>query len=254
MKLLSWNVNGIRAVQKKGFWDWFGNQNADLIALQETKARPDQLDESAVHPLGYHSVWASAEKPGYSGVSVYFRKEPLSIKTGLGIKKFDSEGRVLQLEYPEFVLLNAYFPNSQRDHARLPYKLEFCKAILRTVNHWRDQGKNVVLCGDYNIAHKEIDLKNPKTNQNNAGFLPEERQWMDQFLAQGYVDVFRDHCNEPDHYTWWSYRPGIRQRNIGWRLDYHCVNEAMKDRVKTIQHQPQVMGSDHCPVELVLKN
>ncbi len=253
LKLLSWNVNGIRAVQKKGFWDWFENEKADIVCLQETKARPEQLDEKSLHPLKYHSVWSSAEKAGYSGVAVYFKKEPLDVIEGLGKKEFDLEGRVIQLVYKDFVLINAYFPNSQREHTRLPYKLKFCDLILKRSQKWIKEGKNVILCGDYNIAHTELDLKNPKTNQSNAGFLPEERDWMTKFLKAGFKDIFRRYWPEPDHYTWWSYRPGVRDRNIGWRLDYHCINSEFEDRIKASEHQPHVRGSDHCPVLLKLK-
>ncbi len=250
MKFRSWNVNGIRAAWGKGFLHWFEDQNADFVALQETKAQVADLDESVIHPKGYGSVWHSAEKKGYSGVAVYYKKEPQAVIHGLGHSEFDCEGRVLQLEYQDFFLMNAYFPNSQRDHARLDYKLKFCNAMQKRCGEIVATGKHVILCGDYNIAHQEIDLKNPKSNQNNAGFLPEERQWMTSFLASGMNDVFRKHWPEPDHYTWWSYRPGVREKNIGWRLDYHCVDDAFVERVKRVEHQPEVSGSDHCPTLL----
>ncbi len=253
MKLLSWNVNGIRAAHKAGFLSWFEAQGADVIALQEIKATPDVLDQSLHHPGGYHSFWNPAEKPGYSGTAVYSRHEPLAVRNGLGIPEFDREGRVLEVEFKDLVLLNCYFPNSQRDHARLPYKLAFCDAMLKHCDAIRARGKHVIVCGDYNIAHQEIDLKNPKTNMDNAGFLPEERAWMTKFLASGYSDVFREREPGAGHYTWWSYRPGIRDRNIGWRLDYHCVNSELRDRVAGAAHQPHIKGSDHCPVELVLR-
>lgn len=253
MKLVSWNVNGVRAAQKSGFLDWFEKEAADLVCLQEIKANIEQLDQTLHHPLGYHSFWHSAEKPGYSGVAVYSKSEPLNVRSGIGIPEIDCEGRVLQLEFSNTILLNCYFPNSQRDHARLGYKLEFCDAIFKHCEKIRSEGKNLVLCGDFNIAHQEIDLKNPKTNENNAGFLPEERAWMSRFLAAGYADVFREQTRDPGHYTWWSYRPGVRAKNIGWRLDYHVVNQEFRDSVKRAWHQPQVMGSDHCPVVLELK-
>ena len=253
MKLASWNVNGIRAAQKKGFLKWFESEKADVICLQETKATLDQLDEALINPLGYSSFFLSAQKPGYSGVAIYSKKEPLSVTQGIGVPEIDSEGRVLVAEFKDFTLLNAYFPNSQREHARLGYKLSFCEAMLKHCQNLRKKGKNIVLCGDYNIAHKEIDLKNPKQNVDNAGFLPEERAWMDRFLGSGYVDVFREKTPDPGHYTWWSYRPGVREKNIGWRLDYHCVNKEFSDRVHHAYHQPKVVGSDHCPVILDLK-
>lgn len=254
MKLLSWNVNGIRAASTKGFTQWMEAQDADIVCLQETKASPEQLDLFLLNPKGYQSHWHSAEKAGYSGVAVYTREEPLSVREGMGHKDIDSEGRVLILEFPKFHLINAYFPNSQRDHARLDYKLSFCDRMLKFCEGLRKKGKNVVICGDFNIAHKEIDLKNPKSNENNAGFLPQERAWMDEFTSRGYVDAFRRFELGGGHYTWWSYRPGVRERNIGWRLDYFCVNEEMSDRMKSASHQPHVMGSDHCPVELVLRD
>ncbi|MGK5084291.1 exodeoxyribonuclease III [Bdellovibrionota bacterium FG-1] len=254
MRLLSWNVNGIRAASRNGFAQWFESQNADIIAVQETKARPEQLEEAVLHPLGYHSFWHSAEKPGYSGVGIFSRREPLRVQVGIGIPEIDLEGRVLLAEYPELNFVNAYFPNSQREHARLGYKLEFCKQMSRFLEGLRQTGKPVVICGDFNIAHREIDLKNPKANENNAGFLPEERAWMSDFLGEGYVDAFRHFEKGGGHYTWWSYRPGVREKNIGWRLDYFCVNQEHQDRLKSVVHQSEVKGSDHCPVALTLRD
>lgn len=253
MKLLSWNVNGIRAVSKNGFLDWFENQNADVYCLQEIKAKKEQLEETLIHPQKFHSFWHSAEKAGYSGVSIYSKKEPLSVEYGLGSPEFDSEGRVLILEYKDFYLINAYFPNSQRDHARLDYKISFCNQFEKRIHQLREKGKSVLMCGDFNIAHQEIDLKNPKANMDNAGFLPEERSWLTHFIDTGFVDTFREFEKGPDHYTWWSYRPGIRARNIGWRLDYFFIDQSSKDRLKKVIHQPDVKGSDHCPVLLELR-
>ena len=253
MKLISWNVNGIRSVSRYGFEKWFVDQNPDIVCVQEIKAMPEQVEETLKHPAGYHSYWHSAKKPGYSGVAVYSKKEPLRISNGWGEVDIDNEGRVLVVEYPKFVLLNCYFPNSQRDHARLPYKLSFCERILKHAQAHRKQGKNVIFCGDFNIAHKEIDLKNPKTNTKNAGFLPEERAWMDQFTQDGFTDAFRKFEQGHGHYTWWSYRPGVRQKNVGWRLDYHFVNQEFADRMKSASIQCETLGSDHCPVVLELK-
>ncbi|NUM89110.1 MAG: exodeoxyribonuclease III, partial [Bdellovibrionales bacterium] len=231
MRLMSWNVNGVRAAQRNGFLGWLSNSDADVVAIQETKASPDQLDQSLISPPGYRSFWHSAEKAGYSGVAVYTRVDPLQVTEGIGAAEFDREGRVLQLEFRDFVLINAYFPNSQREHARLPYKLAFCDAMLKHCARLGKKGKNVVICGDFNIAHEEIDLKNPKSNRDNAGFLPEERAWMTKFLAAGHADVFREREPGPGHYTWWSYRPGVREKNVGWRIDYHVVNRDFTDRV-----------------------
>lgn len=259
MKLVSWNVNGIRSIYQKGFLKWLEELSPSIICLQEVKAQTEQLAEDILNPLGYHSYWHCAKKPGYSGVAIYAKKEPVDIKYGIGARQIDSEGRVLTADFGDFVLVNSYFPNSQRDHARLDYKLTFCDRMLKHLNSYTKAGKNVLICGDFNIAHKEIDLKNPKQNMDNAGFLPQERAWMDKLLSNsqsksdGYFDCFRLLNQEPEQYTWWSYRPTIRERNIGWRLDYFVGNNEFKDRVKSVSHQTQVMGSDHCPVLLELK-
>lgn len=253
MKIATWNVNGIRACVKKGFLQWLASEDPDIVCLQETKAQKEQLDQETLAPYNYSSYWHSAEKKGYSGVAIYSKEKPLFIHEGLGIEQFDREGRVLTAEFNSFFLVTAYFPNSQRDHARLNYKLSFCEHIHNHLNNLRESGKEVLVCGDFNIAHNEIDLKNPKTNRDNAGFLPEERNWMGLFLKDNYVDIFRHFVKEPDHYTWWSYRPGVRERNIGWRLDYFCSSQGFIKNIKNIEHQPSVMGSDHCPVMLHLK-
>lgn len=252
MKLISWNVNGIRAAGNKGFLDWFGNESADIVGVQEIKAFPDQIPPEIRNPNGYHSYFHPAKKPGYSGTGLFSKIEPENVTFSIGHPEIDNEGRVIVAEYRDFTLLNCYFPNSQRDAARLDYKISFCDKLLAFTEDLRKKGKTVIICGDYNIAHKEIDLKFPKANEGNAGFLPEERAWMDKFVGHGYVDTFRHFCQEPEQYTWWSYRPGIRARNIGWRLDYFCINQESKDRLKGAVHQPKVMGSDHCPVVLEL--
>lgn len=253
MKLISWNVNGIRAVWKKGFLDWFEQQDADVVAIQETKAWQDQLTEEQLHPKKYHSHWFSAQKKGYSSVALYFKKDPLNITNGLGIEEFDAEGRVVNIEYPEFTLVNAYFPNSQDKGKRIDYKVRFCQAMHKHLDQLKAKGKHVILCGDYNIAHKPIDLARPKANEDNAGYLPEERAWMDTYTGAGYLDIFREFNHNPDQYTWWSYRAQARARNVGWRIDYFSCNPELKDRLKSMQHQDQVLGSDHCPIELNLK-
>lgn len=253
MKLASWNVNGIRACGRNGFLKWFEKEKADIVCLQEIKATSEDLDENHRNPFKYHSFWHSAEKAGYSGVAIYSKKEPLEVRNGIGDKEIDREGRILVAKFPAFTLINAYFPNSQRDHARLPYKLKFCSKFLKYTESLRAKGENVVMCGDFNIAHKEIDLRNPKTNKDNAGFLPEERAWMDSFLKAGYVDAFREFNQEGDNYTWWSYRPGVREKNVGWRIDYFASNSEFRGRMKSAYHRNDVMGSDHCPVILELK-
>jgi exodeoxyribonuclease-3 len=247
--LISWNVNGIRAISKKGFRDWFLGEAPDILCLQETKAHPEQVPEEARTYDGYTAYWAQAKRRGYSGVAVFTRIEPRSVSY-LGDPEFDDEGRVLSLEFDEFTLVNAYFPNSQEKGARLGYKLAFCAAILEHCNDVVQAGKNLVLCGDYNIAHKPIDLANPKQNEKNPGYLPEERAWMDEFVDAGYVDTFRAFNKEPGNYTWWTYRFNAREKNIGWRIDYHCVNQTFMPHVKQTRILSSVMGSDHCPIRL----
>ncbi|XGC80648.1 exodeoxyribonuclease III [Bdellovibrio bacteriovorus] len=256
MKLISWNVNGLRSVHKKNFREWFEKEKADVVCLQEIKISEEaiQKDETFYHPARYHSSWAFAEKAGYSGLALYSKKAPDDVRVGLGITKFDNEGRWLEADFGPITVVNSYWPNSQRDHARLPFKLEFCAAAEKRLQALRKKGREVMICGDFNIAHKEIDLKNPKSNMKNAGFLPEERAWMERFLNKlEWVDSFRKFEQGPDHYTWWSYRPGVRERNIGWRLDYFLVNKEASDRLKAAVLCPEVMGSDHCPVRLTLK-
>ncbi len=248
-------MNGVRAAYRKGFAQWFEQADADFLSIQETKARPSQLTEDQRHPKGYHSFWHSAEKPGYSGVAIFARKAPLAVVEGLGDPLIDSEGRVIILEYNEFALLNGYFPHVRHDLTRLDYKLHFCEQLLKTAMAYSQKGKALIVCGDYNVAHKDIDLANPKANRKNPGFLPEEKAWMDQFLEAGWRDVFREkYGEEPGHYTWWSFRKGVRERKVGWRIDYHCVHESLADRVADVGHCPQVLGSDHCPVFLNLKD
>ncbi len=257
MRILTWNVNGFRSVVRNGFFDWLSKESPDVLCLQETKCNPSQLDESHLAPFGYQTYWHSAKKLGYSGVAVFCKTNktctPKTVYEGIGISEIDDEGRVLVAEFEDFTLINAYFPNSQREHARLGFKLKFCKDMLKYCEKFKKAGRNIILCGDYNIAHKEIDLRNPKSNENNPGFLPQERAWMDEFLSNGYCDTFRNFIQEGGHYTWWSYRPGVRERNIGWRIDYHCVNERFLPAIEKSRILNSIYGSDHCPVELVLK-
>ncbi len=251
-RVLCWNVNGIRAITGKGFLNWLGKEKPDILCTQETKADPSQLDQSLISPFGYHSFWASAKKKGYSGVNVYSKEKPISVSY-LGDERFDDEGRVLIAEYPGFVLLNAYFPNSQEEGKRLDYKLAFCETVHKKCNGLLAQGKRIVLCGDYNIAHRPIDLARPKENEGNPGYLPQERAWMENFTSSGYIDTFRHFQPEPHNYTWWSYRAGARERNVGWRIDYFCVNSDLMDSAEAALIHPSVLGSDHCPIELRLK-
>jgi exodeoxyribonuclease III len=254
-RIYSWNVNGIRAGIRNGFLEWLAQEKPDIVCLQETKATADDLPLEAREPKGYKSVFQSAKKKGYSGTAVYYKTGMTPDRvTLMGMDDYDNEGRVQIIDYPEFTILNAYWPNSQPERARLPYKLSFGKHMLAFANQLREKGKNLILCGDYNIAHKEIDLARPKSNRNSPGFYPEECEFMDGFVDAGYVDVFRRfHPDEEGHYTWWSYRSGARAKNVGWRIDYHCVNEEFASRVKTAAIHCEVMGSDHCPVSIEVK-
>ncbi|MFW5801228.1 MAG: exodeoxyribonuclease III [Spirochaeta sp.] len=258
-RIVSWNVNGIRAAHKKGLLDFVQSEAPDFLCLQETKAHPEQLPGELSEALGYHTSYASAVRRGYSGVSIWSRRAPLSVQT-MEIPDFDNEGRVLIADFPatetqsELTIINAYFPNSQEEGRRIQYKLEFCAAMLELCNNLTSQGRNLVLCGDYNIAHTPIDLANPEQNTRNPGYLPQEREWMTSFLASGYSDTFRMFNPEGGCYTWWSYRFGARERNIGWRIDYHCVNPLLKERVESSVILPHIMGSDHCPIRLELNS
>jgi exodeoxyribonuclease-3 len=248
IRILSWNVNGLRAVHKKGFLDWLKKEKPDILCLQETKAQEEQLSDELINVEGYHSYFSSAVRKGYSGVAIYTKVEPKSIKKGFGIEKFDSEGRILIAEYPEFILFNIYYPNGKAREERLRYKMEFYDAFLKYVDKLKKKGKNIIICGDVNTAHKEIDLARPKENEKVSGFLPEEREWIDKFLSHGYVDTFRMFNQEPDNYTWWDQLTRARDRNVGWRIDYFYINENLKKKIKDAFIMPDVMGSDHCPI------
>ena len=249
MTIYSWNVNGIRAVEKKDFLPWLRASDGDVVCLQETKARPEQLSKALVEPLrgAYRTFWASAKKPGYSGTAIFCKKEPDEVFT-MWVPEFDDEGRVIAARFGTLVVISAYFPNSQEAGARLPYKLAFCSAMLDFCRGLVSQGHNIVLCRHYNIAHKSIDLAHPAANEGNPGYLPEERAWMDTFTSSGFVDTFRHFCSEPKQYTWWSYRSNARANNVGWRIDYHCVNEGFLPQVRSSSICPAVLGSDHCPL------
>lgn len=249
--IVTWNVNGLRAALKNGFADWFAHARPDLLCLQETRVLPEEVPSEIRQPEGYSCFWNPAVKRGYSGTAVFTRIEPEETAL-LGVPAFDDEGRVQVLTFKEFVLMNAYFPNSQDERKRLPYKLAFCAAITQRLNEITARGKSVVLCGDFNIAHHAIDLARPKQNENNAGYYIEEREAMTAFLAAGYVDVFRHLYPEKVAYSWWSYRGRARENNVGWRLDYHCVNTAFLKQVQDIEICDAVTGSDHCPVMLTL--
>lgn len=252
-RLLSWNVNGLRSVHKKGLLEWLAQERPDVLCLQETKAAEDQLPMDLRQVEGYHAYFSSAERKGYSGVALYTRVEPLAIERGFGIEEFDREGRILIAHYPDFMLLNIYFPNGKLSEERLRYKMRFYDAFLDIADGLKAEGKNIVVCGDVNTAHREIDLARPKENSKVSGFLPEERAWVDRFVEHGFVDTFRMFNQEPGHYTWWDTMTRARERNVGWRIDYFFVNEGFTHRVVNATILPEVMGSDHCPVGLELE-
>lgn len=249
LRLLSWNVNGIRAIHKKGFVDWALKENPDILCLQETKAHPEQLPKELISIDDYESFFSHSKiKKGYSGVAVYSKIKPQEVKDGFGIPKFDDEGRILILDYKEFILFNIYFPNGKMSEERLQYKMDFYDAFLEYADNLLKQGRKLIICGDVNTAHKEIDLARPKENEKTSGFLPIERQWIDKFLSHGFVDTFRMFNDQPGNYTWWDMQSRARERNVGWRIDYFFVSENFKNNVKNAFIIPEVMGSDHCPV------
>ena len=250
MKLVSWNVNGLRAVVGKGFAEIFSDFDADCFCLQETKLKAGQID---LEFPGYESYWDYADKPGYAGTAIYTRYHPLSVRTGIGIDEHDHEGRAVTLEFGDFFLVNTYVPNSQNELKRLDYRMRWeddFRAYLKTL----EQTKPVVVCGDMNVAHEEIDLKNPSTNHFSAGFSDEERGKMSELLASGFIDSWRFQHPQEVKYSWWSYRMAARQRNVGWRIDYFLVSESLRDRILSTEIYDLIQGSDHCPVELVLKD
>ncbi len=252
IKIISWNVNGIRAMHKKGLIDWVAKTQPDILCLQETKAHEEQLPKELINIDGYNSYFCSGEKKGYSGVAIYSKEKPLSIKKGFGIDKFDNEGRILIAEYPGFILSNIYYPNGKASPERLKFKMEFYDAFLNYVNNLKGKNVKIIFCGDVNTAHKEIDLARPKENSTVSGFLPEERSWIDKLISNGYLDTFRLFNNEPGNYTWWDQVTRARERNVGWRIDYFFVSENVKDNLKGAFILNDVMGSDHCPIGIEL--
>lgn len=252
MKITTWNVNGIRAVIKKGALAWAREQDIDVFCLQEVKARREQLSDDMRELPGYTLYWNAAERPGYSGVAVYSRVEPLLVDFGLGDARFDDEGRVIRLTFPDFILYNIYFPNGQRGQGRVDYKLAFYATLHDQCQKLHAEGKRIIITGDFNTAHREIDLAHPKSNQHTSGFLPEERAWIDVYLNNGFVDVFRKLYPERVQYTWWTFITNARVRNVGWRLDYFLISESLVEHVTDVVTHDEVMGSDHCPVSLLL--
>ena len=249
MKFISWNVNGLRACMQKGFLDFFKEADADIFCLQETKLQAGQLELSLP---GYHQYWNYAQKKGYSGTAIFTKKEPLSVSCGIGIEEHDQEGRVITLEFDDFYFVTCYTPNSQNELARLSYRMEWEDAFLAYLDGLKEK-KPVVFCGDLNVAHQEIDLKNPKTNRRNAGFTDEEREKFTRLLTHGYIDTFRYfYPDATGIYSWWSYRFKAREKNAGWRIDYFVVSHELADRLQDAKIHTEVLGSDHCPVELTI--
>ena len=250
MKLISWNVNGLRACITKGFYDFFQQEDADIFCLGETKMQPEQAD---IDTPGYYQYWNSAVKKGYSGVAIFCKQEPLSVQYGLGIEEHDQEGRVITLEFEDFFLVNVYTPNSKDGLLRLDYRMTWEDAFRAHLNKL-DESKPVIVCGDMNVAHQEIDLKNPKTNRKNPGFTDEERAKMTELLASGFIDSFRTlYPDKTDAYSWWSYRARAREKNVGWRIDYFLTSARMKEQIEDAVIYADILGSDHCPVGLILK-
>tara|TARA_B100000900_G_C20452230_1_gene663667 strand:+ start:154 stop:912 length:759 start_codon:yes stop_codon:yes gene_type:complete len=248
MKILSWNVNGIRAVIKKGFYEYMNDVNPDVICIQETKANPEQVDLE-LNDYEY-KFWNSADKKGYSGTAIFSKIKPISVENDLNISKHDYEGRVICSEFLNFFLVTVYTPNSKRDLSRLKYRYEEWDVDFLKYLKKLEKLKPVIFCGDLNVAHKEIDLKNPKSNKKNAGFTNEEREGFQNYIDSGFVDTFRLFNSEPNNYTWWSYMFNSRAKNVGWRIDYFCISEILKEKVKSSKILPEIMGSDHAPVIL----
>lgn len=252
MKLISWNVNGLRAAEKKGFIDYALSSEADVICLQETKALPEQLSQALHHIDGYHARFNGAERKGYSGTAIYSRIKPQSVNNGLGIEEFDREGRVQIADYADFLLYNIYYPNGAASAERLDYKLRFYDAFLSHVIEQKNKGRSIIFCGDVNTAHMPIDLARPAENETTSGFLPQERAFIDRFIAAGFIDTFRYFNADPDQYTWWDMKTRARERNVGWRIDYFFVSSDLENRLQEAFIQPEITGSDHCPIGLVI--
>ncbi len=252
MKITTWNVNGIRAAIQKQAFNWVSEYQPDILCLQEIKAKPEQIDVGLIESMGYQYHINSAERPGYSGVATLYSIEPSEFLYGMGSEEFDNEGRVIQFSYPDFELFNIYFPNGGRGFERVQYKLDFYSFLLERCKTLMDSGRQIILTGDFNTAHKEIDLKNPKANEKNTGFLPEERVWIDKYLESGFIDIYRDRYPNEEQYTWWTYRFSARQNNVGWRIDYFLVTDGINKEAQDVFIHTDVQGSDHCPVTLVL--
>ncbi|MFO8061561.1 MAG: exodeoxyribonuclease III [bacterium] len=250
--MLSWNVNGIRAIERKGFSKLLKKESPDIMCIQETKAQEEQIPEALTDIDDYHTVFASAEKKGYSGVGTFSKIKPNDITKGIGVERFDSEGRILRSDFDDFILFNIYFPNGKASQDRLDYKMSFYETFLQEWKSLLDMGEKIVICGDVNTAHKEIDIARPKANEDRSGFLPIERKWIDDLIDAGFIDTFRYFHKEPDNYSWWDYKTKARERNVGWRIDYFFISQNLENNLKSAFIRDDIMGSDHCPVGIEL--
>lgn len=253
MKIVTYNVNGIRSVMAKGWADWLRSVDADVVCLQETKALPEQVDVQIFEKMGYKHYWHSAQKKGYSGVCILTKQIPTHVETGCGIKDYDSEGRVLRADYGEVSVLCVYIPSGSSGEERQAYKMQWISDFKVYIDKLKKKRKKLIICGDYNICHRAIDIHNPVSNAKSSGFLPEEREWMEQFINSGFIDTFRHFNKDPHHYTWWTYRFSAREKNLGWRIDYTLASDTMAGQLVNCTIMPGAKHSDHCPVLLEIK-
>jgi exodeoxyribonuclease III len=254
LKIISYNVNGIRAALNKGFAEWMSKESPDVLCMQETKAQPEQIDTLVFEHLGYKSFVNSAEKKGYSGVAVFSKVEPDKITTGIGIEKFDIEGRVLRADFGDLTVISVYIPSGTTGGPRQEYKMEFLDAFSNYITELRKKRPKLVISGDYNICHKPIDINHPERHKKSSGFLPEEREWFDKFIETGLIDTFREYNHEPNQYSWWSYRANSREKNLGWRIDYHIITEELKQNLTNASILQDVVHSDHCPISIEISS
>jgi exodeoxyribonuclease-3 len=252
MRIITYNVNGLRAAMSKGLVEWVKNTNPDILCLQEIKASPEQIDMKGFESLGYHHYWYPAQKKGYSGVAIFTKQKPKSLVHGCGIKEYDDEGRVLRIDFETISVMSVYHPSGTSGEERQDFKMKWLEDFSNYVSGLKKKLPNLLLCGDFNICHRAIDIHNPKSNANSSGFLPAEQEWMEDFINSGYIDSFRHFNNEPHNYTWWSFRANARAKNLGWRIDYNLVSEKLKDKLKRAAILPEARHSDHCPVLLEL--
>jgi exodeoxyribonuclease III len=254
MKIISYNVNGIRSAMSKGLIEWLKATNADVVALQEIKAEQNQIDVAALEDLGYQHFWYSAEKKGYSGTAILSKKTPKNVEFGSGMHAYDREGRILRADFDDFSLMSVYMPSGSSGDERQNFKMQFLGDFQSYIDDLKKEIPNLIISGDYNICHQAIDIHNPKANVNSSGFLPEEREWLGKFLDNGFIDTFRHFNPDPHHYTWWSFRSGARDKNLGWRIDYHCADVSLSERLKRATILPQAKHSDHCPILLEIES